>query len=300
MFKWWKDLWKNPDVIKSPIITENDVSSELVNKSFQLLHQTTKNVSAVASEAAEVLQKRFSTLESNYNSILDNTDDVIIVKNKDLKWTLINKSAKNMLGVLQDDVIGKTNKEIGILYPYLATLMRKHDILDKKVLDENKSFRNEESFVINGNTFSIDVIRTPQCNVLKNQQELIYVGRDLSNIVLYSKRIQICFQALNLVDTPIAIVENNLNLFFCNTSFMQTLSIGPVEKIANRPITNFLKLDDISNALKSATINKIFTTNLGDLNKKLTIVPMCNINIPYYFIFKIDPMSSFSLKARIP
>lgn len=262
-----------------------EMEKKRLDSSMQLLKKTTDEVSIAAVNAAVVLQQRLKDSEYRFYSTIDNIDDLVMIKDYEGRWKMVNRVAQDLYGWIHGEYFGKTDEELMELYPHLALSLRTCIDTDKKAWEVGRSSRTEEC-VPYGNSIRIfDIIKTPVYNEDGTPKELIIVGRDMTESIEKQRRTKACFQALNSASDGIVIVNNQDRIIFSNDSFNRRFKIDNYNSILNHRIDGVLPwLNAYSqwhHAKENQSVN-LMTKEAGGI----LITPMMNgATKPIYCVF---------------
>lgn len=256
-----------------------------LDRSMQLLKKTTDEVSIAAVNAAVVLQQRLKDSEYRFYSTIDTIDDLVIIKDADGRWKMMNRVGQDLYGWIHGEYYGKTDEDLTELYPQFAGSLKTCNVTDQKAWESGRSNRTEE-YIPYGNSIKIfDIIKTPVYNDDGSPKELIIVGRDMTETVEKQRRTRACFQALNSASDGIVIVNNQDRIIFSNDSFNRRFNIDNYNSILNQQIDTVLPwLNDYNqwhHAKENQPIN-LMTKETGGI----LITPMMNgAPKPIYCVF---------------
>lgn len=108
--------------------------NEIVD-SFEDLKLTTHHVIDQAIEVSANLNRKVELFDKRIRTIVNNIDEIVIIKTVNNQWVAINNAACSILGIVKDSVIGKTNNEIVEIYPDLKSLIVEIDSIESKCWD---------------------------------------------------------------------------------------------------------------------------------------------------------------------
>lgn len=229
------------------------INAEL-DQSSELLAETTAELRHAAVNAINVIQDHISNANEVSAHIdyiykrMDQLNDIIIIKDKSMRWQLANKSAKYLLNIKTSDIHGKTNDQIAKDYPHLKDLMTIHNKLDEKVLKTGMTNRSKEYFFcsITKKFVLIDAVRSPIKDDDNQIYEISYSGRDNTHALpqnITEIKEDIVLQTLELVSLPLIIVDNQANIIFHNTRFIKKFNLSISRKSLDDP---YMKMTDLS------------------------------------------------------
>lgn len=103
--------------------------------SFEDLKLTTQRVIDQAIEVSTNLNRKVELFDKRFRTIVNNIDEMVIIKTVNNQWVAINNAACSILGIVKDSVIGKTNNEIIEIYPDLKSLIVEIASIESKCWD---------------------------------------------------------------------------------------------------------------------------------------------------------------------
>lgn len=281
MFKFFQrtKAWCETD---NPIVDTVDTSQ--LDSSLHLLKAATADVSLAAVEAANTL-KQLQQSEHRFFSTIDNVDDLVIVKDGQGKWLLLNKWGQDLYHWHHGEFYHKTDSELALLYPHLASSLHACIESDEQAWKAHKSYRSSETVPVGNSTCYLDVIKTPVYNDDGSRKELIVVGRDVSELTERNKRMKACFHALNSASDIIFIVDQHGKIFFCNDPFLSAFAIPSYNDVVDKPIDRVLPdLGEYTNMWEVIRANKVWEGSYRNLYRA-TVLPMMNgMPKPIYYV----------------
>jgi len=154
------------------------------------------------------------------NTIISATDDIIVVKDKNSKWELLNTAARQIHNI-DDKILGMTSNEIIKTMPQYADELEKVIETDEEAWKAASPVRSE--IVVHdvmGNRY-YDIIKTPTYDKDGNRDKLISVGRDITIIKEKRESIKITHKALNASSDMVCICDSNGIIVFVNNKFLE-------------------------------------------------------------------------------
>ena len=226
----------SPDVL--PIDSLFDVNDEIkkLSHSFQLLHETSNQVSEEANNTAKYLQEKLQETTYRFFSVIDAISDLVIIKDSDGRWVTLNKFGQELYGFSSDDYYNKTNKELIELFPIHAEGFANCIITDEKAWKSKKYYRGVESFEINDKLYHFDIVKTPIYNEDGTPKELIIIGRDITELKNTELKNKAFTGALNSASDNIFIMNNSGTIILSNDSFLKTFKFKEHSDIEGKNI----------------------------------------------------------------
>lgn len=267
------------------------VDTVRLDESLQLLKTTTLEVSEAAVNAAKVLQEQLQDSEFRFLSTVDSIDDLVIIKDGQGRWKMLNKWGQNLFNWHHGEYMGKTDEELSITYPAFKDCFIFCKTTDEVAWDEKRAYRAEQKVPSGPSHYHLDIVKTPVFNTDGSRKELIVIGRDVTEIHEKHKRTKACFNALNSASDIIFIIDNKQKIFFCNDMFVDVFDIEDYNDVVNKPILEVLpQINKFDVLWKTVKKNKTWEDTFGT-EHKLTIIPMMNgAPEPIYYVCTLKPL----------
>lgn len=151
-----------------------------IDESFENLKEIAREVSQQAIEVTDGLKRNVELFDKRFKAIIDEVDDVIIVKTIDHKWVSINDFTCKLFAIDKEVCLGKTNREISEMYPQLEDIIKALDYAENNVWTNKRKatiqlsiegVKNRKSPIV------LDVVVSPVETDDKLAQEIVLVGR---------------------------------------------------------------------------------------------------------------------------
>jgi PAS domain S-box-containing protein len=199
-------------------IERSSLSRQLKHLSEQLEHRVRERTAeledAIASLEAEIRIRNQieAALENSYNllnGVVENSDDVIYVKNREGCYLLGNASLGKTLGCSIQDLFGKDDSEL--LPSDIAATLKEHD---RQVVETGESRTFEEAILIGRQWRIFSSNKSPYRNSKGEIVGSIGICRDMTDRVEMERQLKNFAekQALLIEHTPLAAIEWNENL----------------------------------------------------------------------------------------
>lgn len=129
-------------------------------------------------------QQEMETLHERLESILFNTPDIIFIKDTAGRYVLVNKRFEDTFGILQDQIMGRTDRD------FANKLSTKNSLeTDRTVLLKEQMVEEEADIEIHGETRYFNIAKFP----LRDQQGRVYglcgVATDISRRIAHEHEI---------------------------------------------------------------------------------------------------------------
>lgn len=125
--------------------------------------------------------------------IIDTSPDIIVLKDKKGRWIKTNKQTLNIFGIDEHSYKGKTEEELGDLFPCFAPYAPYFTASDKKAWDAGQQIKVEEIIPINGTDHIFEVIKIPLYDSLGHPDTIVVIGRDITELVCSNQRYKTFF-----------------------------------------------------------------------------------------------------------
>ncbi|MES2767182.1 MAG: PAS domain S-box protein [Bacteroidota bacterium] len=117
-----------------------------------------------------------STRQRELNTLLENTPDVIVRCDKDLRYAYVNKAVERVTGIPLKEFIGKTNEELGL--PAVAVYLWNKRARKVFKTAQEESLEFETPTIQGPKIFQVKII--PEFNSSGTIENLLFVGRDIT------------------------------------------------------------------------------------------------------------------------
>lgn len=222
----------NPNVMQSDL--------EKLSESFKLLRDTTNQVASEANATAMYLKEKLHDTTFRFFSVIDNIEDLVLIKDAEGKWKTLNKFGQNLYRLSPIDYVGKTDLELAEAFPEHAKGFAYCDYTDQLTWKIRKSRREIESFEICGKVHHFDVVKTPIYCSNGHKKELVVIGRDVTELVEAQERASVCSGALNKASDNILIVDSNGMISFSNDALLQTFGFAKHSELERHSLSSLV------------------------------------------------------------
>lgn len=106
--------------------------------------------------------------------------DIIVLKDKDGRWMEANSKTLELFNI--EEYQGKTEEELGKLYPHFAVYVPVFVKSDLEAWETGKQIEVKESIIFNNSERIYEVIKVPIFDAGGNRQNLIVFGRDITEL----------------------------------------------------------------------------------------------------------------------
>lgn len=126
----------------------------------------------------ELVQERTKKLgqsESRYRTLVENIPQKIFTKNRNLVYVSCNDRYAKDLNIMPDEIAGKTDYDF-----FPRELADHYRAADKRIIESGKTEEFEENYVMGGQVFFVDTIKTPTRDAEGNVTGLLGVFWDIT------------------------------------------------------------------------------------------------------------------------
>ncbi|WP_400243802.1 EAL domain-containing protein [Niallia sp. JL1B1071] len=113
-------------------------------------------------------------------SFINASPDIIVLKDKDGRWIQANSKTLELFNI--EEYQGKTEDELGELYPHFAVYVPVFVRSDREAWETGKQLEVKESVIFNNSERIYGVIKIPIFDSAGNRQNLIVFGRDITEL----------------------------------------------------------------------------------------------------------------------
>lgn len=278
-----------------PVFQESHVDTSSLDKSLELLNNSSKELIEVACALNSSLKEELAEAKFQLYSIMDSIEDFVLVKDSHGKWKRLNKFGQHLYNLKDVEYLEHTNEEIYSKHPELKDHLITCLETDKIAWQKGTPSRSEES--LENRVF--DMIKTPVYNSDGSRKELIIVGRDITEIKEKRKRIKACFNALNASNDVIVITDYHNKIFFCNDKFLNKFGFNSFEEVMDRSL-DIISTPNHPHFYQDACNKKNTSTWVGSTDNRkqngeivhcsVTVLPVMNgVPYPIYYIYTLKP-----------
>jgi PAS domain S-box-containing protein len=112
-------------------------------------------------------EEQLRTSEAKYRCLIENLDQCIFLKDRDLRYVAVNRRFCKVFGLAESDILGKSDRELSPL-----DLAVQYEADDQRVLTEGRHLEVEEEVLVPGGRRTVRVVKTP---VMDDQGQIVSV-----------------------------------------------------------------------------------------------------------------------------
>ncbi len=190
-------------------------------------------------DLSEVHQLREDLFEKEtiLQSLLNAYPDIIVFKDRNLRWKMANRSTLRTFGLAEDEWQGRTDLELAERHPEFREVFQYCHLTDQMALKKKGLSRSLEEVPLNGEVRIYDVVKIP---VYRDGelQGLLVIGHDITplkrthlKIKEYANRLRTLLDGLPL---GVIFVSPEGRIFEVNRKFCEIYGYRPEEVIGKR------------------------------------------------------------------
>lgn len=169
-----------------PLYVRYKVMGVLVVQSYDPKHKYTERdqelLVAIGNQAAVAIDRKqgeeaLRESEERFRAIFETAQDVIFLKDKDLRYITINPATEKIFKMESKDIVGKTDADV-----FGEDVAQFNEAIDRKALSGEIVVREESGLVEKGEQRSFDVIRVPMKDSAGEIFGLCGIARDITEL----------------------------------------------------------------------------------------------------------------------
>ncbi len=199
-------------------------------------------------------QERLISSDKRIRSIIDGTPALIFLKDAQGRYLSANKSFEEMFGLVEKDIVGKTDRDI--LPDDVANFFREGDL---EVLFKRKPSERQEEIILNGKTISLFMNRFPLYGSNeKNPYAVGTVGIDVTSQVMMQKELATSESRYKAIieDQAVFVSRHTSDGYFTFTNKAFCNYFGGTD-LSNKSLTFLSIVDDVDKKKVSFEISKL-------------------------------------------
>lgn len=172
-----KKMFDNDNEINRYYSIQYQSKLDEITSSFDKLKSTTASVIKNAVSVTDQLKQRVELYEKRFDAIVNNVNDMIMIKTINRQWAIVNDFTCNLLGIDREMCIGKTNNEITKIYPNLSTLLSTIDNCEHQSWVSKQPNTITVSIDVENKPVNFDIIIKPIETSDEQAHEIVVVGK---------------------------------------------------------------------------------------------------------------------------
>jgi PAS domain S-box-containing protein len=205
--------------LSDAVLSTTDISQRIIKK----LESKVDDLKHKVTEREELLSQVFSTI-----------DDVLLLKDGNGRWKVLNDYGKKFLGIVDREYKEKTDIEICTISPKYA------EVCDMCVKSDEEAWElgvplqvEEHSFNASGEEIIFDITKTPIFNEDGSRKHLLVHGKNVTEELNNTKHIRMLLTALNSASDSIMVTDHNHKIIYANDAFCAMHGYELIEIIDN-------------------------------------------------------------------
>ena len=197
----------------------------------KLAHESSERQKAL--ESARASAAALWERKQQLRSVVDNLPSLMMLKDADGRYVMVNKFFETFTGNLEADVVGK---RIADLLP--AQIAESGIRLDKMVIETGKAHRTEEvGYDDAGDAHTLEVVRVPLFDPDGAVNGLVYMGTDITERIASDKALRRAqmemYQIFNAAGSAMRVIDRNFIVKEVNATFTNCFGYSREEMIGH-------------------------------------------------------------------
>jgi len=197
----------------------------------KLAHESSERQKAL--ESARASAAALWERKQQLRSVVDNLPGLMMLKDADGRYVMVNKFFETFTGNLEADVVGK---RIADLLP--AQIAESGIRLDKMVIETGKAHRTEEvGYDDAGDAHTLEVVRVPLFDPDGAVNGLVYMGTDITERIASDKALRRAqmemYQIFNAAGSAMRVIDRNFIVKEVNATFTNCFGYSREEMIGH-------------------------------------------------------------------
>ena len=212
------------DTLNSKLVEAVTDTSNISQRIISKLENRVSEVEAQLSEREELLSDIFSIIP-----------DVLLLKDGQGRWKLLNDAGKKVFGISGKEYKNCTEEEMIAVSPRYESMFNLCKHTDEQAWAEGKPLQIEERTVDKfGNEFIFDVTKTPIYDEYGDRKYILVHGKNVTEELSNTKHIKMLLTALNKASDSITVTDHKHNIIYANKAFLDTYGYS-LQEILEKP-----------------------------------------------------------------
>lgn len=279
-----------------------DFLEEKLNNTILDTREVSNRIIAKLENKVSLVEQQLSEREELLYLVFNSIPDLLILKDSEGRWKIINNYTKKFFGLLTpNEYKNKTDAEIAEISPRYKDMLEICASTDEQVWLSRESLQLEkhthDSFGIES---IFDVVKTPIYNPDGSRKHLLVHGKNVTDEVNNTKHIKMLLTALDKASDSISVTDHNDKVIYANEAFCNTYGYA-LNEILDKPRNFFLSrmdnfvLDNMYKTLGAAHawVGELFSRDKDGIEFKelVHITPILNGKpYPIYYICVNRPL----------
>ncbi|MGK7379711.1 bifunctional diguanylate cyclase/phosphodiesterase [Planococcus sp. 1R117A] len=127
-------------------------------------------------------------------TIINASPDIILLKDPKSRWMEVSARTLEIFGIDRDAVIGKTDKEVGDIYPHYKKYVSCFFESDRRAWQAGEQIQTAETITVDGVERIFDVIKIPIYDSERTADALVVMGRDITGLLEHEQMYKSLFR----------------------------------------------------------------------------------------------------------
>jgi len=199
----------------------------------------------------------------HFQTIINASPDIIVLKDENSRWITANHTALEIFGIHEDAYIGKTDLEIGQLYPHFAQYVPYFYKSDAQAWEAGKQISAKETVIIHNVKHIFDVIKVPIFKPSGDREAIVVIGRDITELIMNEQMSKAFF-----ANDPDGVYTLDMEGYFLNVNKKgEELSGYSRDELIGRHFHHLIAAERVPLALES--FNKVLMGNSQSLETQI-------------------------------
>lgn len=275
---------------------ETDFLEEKLNKALTDTKEVSNRIITKLENKISLVESQLSEREELLYLVFNSISDLLILKDAEGRWKLINNYTKKFFGLESPwEYKNKTDAEIAEISPRYAQIVALCSSTDEQVWESGEPLQHEKRCEDSFGIESIfDIVKIPIYNSDGSRRHLLVHGKNVTEEVNNSKHIRMLLTALNKASDSISVTDHNDKIIYANEAFCKTYKYN-LSEVLDRPRNFFLSkidtqvMENMQKTLLSAHtwVGELYTKTKYDeeMLETIHITPILNGKpYPIYYI----------------
>lgn len=214
------------------------------------------------------------------STVIEAISDVVIVRDGDGRWILLNKAAYALYGFHDESqFLMKTNQELAEEYPFFSDHLLHSAETDAEAWTSRRTVRFETEVVDFQNQKQFfDVLKTPIYSKDRHREMLVILARNITNLKEKREHINVAYKALNASSDIVIITDHLGQIQFVNKMFLIKYRfvdmrdvLGQKMSVVRSPKTTLERHKQMWDTITTGKTWEGIITNQDTTGKELTV-----------------------------
>ena len=206
------------------------------------LEETVLDTSHISQRIIKKLEAKVLHIESELSEreqllghVFAGVSDILILKDTEGKWKLLNWYGKKIFNIVGNEYKDKTNEEMCILSPKYNLMYQTASQSDLETWTKGRPLQFEETCIdSNGEEIVFDVLKTPVFKEDGSRKHLLVHAKNITEELANTKHIRMLINALNRASDSITVTDHNHLIIYANEAFCDIYGYE-LNEVLNKP-----------------------------------------------------------------